>query len=41
MNAGNLCHYTNLAETNSKYTKGDVKGNISIDSQLIIKANSH
>ncbi len=36
MNAGNLCHYTNLADyTNSEYTKGDIKGSIdsSIDNQ--------
>ena len=35
MNAGNLCHCTNLADyTNSEYIRGDVKGSISIDSSI-------
>ncbi len=35
MNVENLCHYFNLAETqNCEYTKGDVKGSISIDSSI-------
>jgi hypothetical protein len=40
MNAGNLCHYTNLAVTNSEYTKGDIKGSISIDSSIDNPGNS-
>ena len=35
MNAINLRHYTDLADyTNSEYTKGDIKGSISIDSSI-------
>jgi hypothetical protein len=30
MNGKNLYHYTNLAETHSEYTKGNVKDSISI-----------
>jgi hypothetical protein len=34
MNAENLYHYTNFAETHSEYTKGDVKDTISINSSI-------
>ena len=34
MNAKNLYHYTNLAETHSEYTKGDGKDSIAINSSI-------
>jgi hypothetical protein len=34
MNAKNLYHCTNLAETHSEYTKGDGKDSIAINSSI-------